>query len=104
NNGPVCIGESLTLTGGTNGLTSYSWSGPSAYANGTQSPTVSASATSAMAGVYTLTVSDGTCTNTATTTVTVNDLPVATASNNGPVCIGESLTLTGGANGLTSYS
>jgi gliding motility-associated-like protein len=98
------VGQPLTLTGGDNGMTSYSWIGPSAYADGTQNPTVSAAATTAMSGVYTLTVNDGTCTNTATTTVTVNTLPVATAANNGPICEGESLVLTGGSNGMTTYS
>jgi gliding motility-associated-like protein len=103
NNGPVCDNSQLDLTGGAAGL-SYSWSGPSAYTNGTQSPTVSANTTAAMGGIYTLTVTDGnTCTATATTTVTVNPLPTATASNNGPICEGTALSLTGGAAGL-SYS
>jgi len=105
NNGPVCIGGVLTLTGGANGMTSYQWAGPSGYSNlTTQSPTVSASATLAMAGTYTVTVSNGTCSNTATTTVVVNSLPTATASSNSPVCLGSSLTLAGGANGMTSYT
>ncbi|MDP2386059.1 MAG: gliding motility-associated C-terminal domain-containing protein [Bacteroidota bacterium] len=103
NNGPVCAGQALNLTGGTNGMTSYTWSGPSAYANGTQSPTVSATATAGMAGTYTLTISNGTCSNTATTAVTVNTLPSATASANTP-CVGAALNLTGGANGMTSYT
>ncbi|MDP2385272.1 MAG: M43 family zinc metalloprotease [Bacteroidota bacterium] len=104
NSGPVCAGSPLTLTGGNNGMTSYSWTGPGAYANGTQSPTVSATATAGMAGTYTLTISNGTCSNTATTAVTVNALPTATAANNGPVCVGNPLTLTGGNNGMTTYS
>jgi gliding motility-associated-like protein len=104
NNGPVCAGTSLDLTGGDPGMTSYNWTGPNGFSNSTQSPNVSGSATTAMSGTYTLTISDGTCTNTASTVVTVNALPTATASNNGPVCIGNSLDLTGGANGMTSYS
>ncbi|MBI5541426.1 MAG: gliding motility-associated C-terminal domain-containing protein, partial [Bacteroidia bacterium] len=104
-NSPVCIGQPLTLTGGPNGMTTYSWSGPLAYSNNTQSPTVSASATAGMAGIYTITVTNGNgCTSTASTNVTVNALPVATATSNSPVCIGQPLTLTGGPNGMTSYS
>jgi len=99
-----CVGTPLTLTGGANGMTSYTWSGPSSYGNGTQSPTVSATATAGMAGTYTLTVSNGTCSNTATVAVTVNALPSATAASNSPVCIGAPLTLTGGTNGMTSYT
>ncbi|MBI4947454.1 MAG: hypothetical protein HY840_13765, partial [Bacteroidetes bacterium] len=104
-NSPVCIGQPLTLTGGPNGMTTYSWSGPLAYSNNTQSPTVSASATAGMAGIYTITVTNGNgCTSTATTNVTINANPVATATSNSPVCVGKPLTLTGGPNGMTTYS
>ena len=105
NNGPVCVGKPLTLTGGPAGMTSYSWTGPNGYTSILQSPTVSASATIAMAGIYTLTVVNGSgCSNTATTTAVVNALPVPTAANNGPVCVGQPLTLTGGPAGMTSYA
>ncbi|MBI4648038.1 MAG: hypothetical protein HY738_16005, partial [Bacteroidia bacterium] len=105
NNSPVCVGKTLTLTGGPGAMTTYSWSGPDSYSNATQSPTVSGSATTAMAGVYTITVTDGNgCTDTETTTVTVNTLPLATATSNSPVCVGKPLTLTGGPGGMTTYS
>ncbi|MCB9188359.1 MAG: gliding motility-associated C-terminal domain-containing protein [Flavobacteriales bacterium] len=74
NNGPVCVGQTLTLTGGATGLT-YAWSGPNSYASTSMSPTVSSSATVAMDGDYLLIVSDGTCIDSATTTVVVNPLP-----------------------------
>ncbi|MFA4917506.1 MAG: ice-binding family protein [Syntrophales bacterium] len=106
NNGPVCVGSSLSLTGGPASMTSYAWTGPNGFTSTSQSPTVSANATTAMAGTYSLTVTDGNgCTSiAATTTVTVNALPVATASNNGPVCVGSSLNLTGGPASMTSYA
>ena len=185
NNGPVCSGTPLSITGGPGSLTSYAWSGPNSFSNATQSPAVSASATAAMAGTYTITVTDvngcsgtastvvvvnttptitsttpaarcGTCTVnlgaassgtinwyaaltggaslgtgtsfttpsiSATTTyyvdatsgsctssprtavtATVNTPPTATASNNGPVCSGSTLSLTGGPGSLTSYA
>ena len=73
NNSPVNTGSALTLTGGPGGMTSYAWSGPNSYSNNTQSPTVSSSATTAMTGSYTVTVTNANgCTSTATTNVTVN--------------------------------
>ncbi|MGD0710789.1 MAG: C1 family peptidase, partial [Bacteroidales bacterium] len=105
NNGPVCVGSALSLTGGPGSLTSYAWSGPSSYSSNTQNPIVSASATTAMAGTYILTVTDGNgCTGTVSTTVIVNTSPTATASNNGPVCVGSALILTGGPGSMTTYS
>ena len=54
----VCIGSTLSLTGGASGMTSYSWSGPNSFTSSSQSPTVSSSATAAMAGVYTIKVTN----------------------------------------------
>jgi gliding motility-associated-like protein len=105
NNGPVCVGSPLNLTGGPAGMATYSWSGPNGFTSTSQSPTVSASATTAMAGTYTLTVTNlNGCQGTLTTTVTVNALPVPTALNNGPVCVGSPLILAGGPLGMTTYS
>jgi len=105
NNGPVCSGRPLILTGGPAGMTTYLWTGPSGYTSGLQSPTVSTAATIAMAGIYTLSVTDGSgCRDNATTTVVVNQSPVATAANNGPVCVGSPITLTGGPAGMTTYA
>jgi hypothetical protein len=53
-NSPVCVGGALTLS--TNSATSYSWSGPNSFTSSVQNPTVSASATTAMAGTYTVSV------------------------------------------------
>ncbi|MCA1747598.1 MAG: hypothetical protein LC655_07865, partial [Bacteroidales bacterium] len=105
NNGPVCIGTSLTLTGGPNGMATYAWTGPNGFSSSDQNPLVSASATLSMAGEYTLTVTDGNgCVNSAVTEVTINTLPTATASNNGPVCGASPLSLTGGPNGMSTYA
>ncbi len=105
NNGPICAGNPLILTGGPSGMISYSWSGPGGFTSNLQNPTVSNTATTTMGGIYTLTVTNGTnCSSTATTTVVVNPSPVAVASNNGPICVGSALNLTGGPAGMTSYS
>lgn len=105
-NSPVCIGTQLTLTGGPSGMGTYSWTGPNGFTSSQQNPVVSSNATLAMAGIYTLTVTNATtgCTNSASTTVVINSLPVATASNNSPVCIGSTLTLAGGPSGMSAYS
>ncbi|HOK52072.1 MAG TPA: hypothetical protein PLF75_09295, partial [Bacteroidales bacterium] len=74
NNGPVCEGSTLQLFGSGSGTApiSYQWSGPLGYSNNTQNPIVSSSATTAMSGTYTLTVTDGnSCTNQATTNASV---------------------------------
>jgi gliding motility-associated-like protein len=73
---PYCTGDAIKLSStgaaqATGGVT-YSWSGPSAYTNGTQNPTI-AGATVAMAGTYTMTVKDAqSCPGTATTVVAVS--------------------------------
>lgn len=91
----ICLGESITFTGG--GATTYTWTG--GVTNGV-------SFTPASSGTFTYTVT-GTvtatgCQNTASVTVTVNDLPtvVATATPD-EICIGESIIFTG--SGADSY-
>ena len=89
----VCAGNSVTLTGG--GATSYTWD---------NSVTDGVSFVPASTITYMVTGTDANgCSNTATTTVTVNPLPTVTAnSTSSAVCAGNSVTLTGG--GATSYT
>ena len=63
-------------------------------------------ATTLASGVYTLTVKNANnCTSTATTSVTVNASPIATASSSTPViCAGNTLSLTGGGVGTYAWS
>ncbi len=91
----ICIGSSTTLTG--SGAATYTWmpgnlSGTSVTVNPTATTT------------YTVTGSTGPgCTNTATLTVTVNSLPVVSASTiNGTICDGSTTTIT--ANGASTYT
>ena len=84
NTGAYCAGATIQLNA-TGGGT-YSWTGPGGFTSTLQNPTRPAS-TTAMSGVYTVTVvNGGTCT--ATTTVTVNALPVITAPGPITVCAG----------------
>src|SRR5207244_2326792 len=98
-------GNDVNLTSSTTGGTSpynFSWSGPNSFSSTDQNPTIT-SATTTESGTYNVTVTDGTnCTATATTLVTVNPLPTATAGGNTPVCNGNDLNLT--SDGGTSYS
>ena len=96
NNGPVCVGASLGLTANTIAGATYAWTGPNSYTSTVEDPTVSASATTGMAGIYSVRATVSGCQSTAgTTTVVVNSAPAApTAGNGGPVCVGASLGLT----------
>ena len=103
NNSPVCVGSSLNLTGGPAGMTTYSWTGPNVFISSLQNPSVTSSATSATGGVYSLIVTNSSgCTNTATTTVVVNTLPLVNiTSSSSPMCINDLRTLTGSQAGGT---
>jgi gliding motility-associated-like protein len=80
NNGPVCAGTALNLTGGPAGMTSYYWTGPYEFTSLLQNPLVSDSATLDMAGIYTLTVFNASgCTNSVAKSVIVNETTVAVA-------------------------
>ena len=83
----ICAGDEITLTGG--GADTYVWD------NGVSDGVAFApSATT----TYTVTGTDANgCENTATVTITVNDLPTITANATSlEICIGDEVTLTGG--------
>jgi PKD repeat protein len=104
NNGPVCEGTTLTLTGGPDSMTSYSWTGPDGFTSDEQSPTVSTSATLAMAGTYTLTVTNANgCQDTATTDVTVNPTPPCDIATDSIVIAGSTHNAAGPA-GMDDYA
>jgi gliding motility-associated-like protein len=80
NNGPVCAGTALGLTGGPATMTSYYWTGPDGFTSLLQNPSVSDSATLDMTGPYTLTVFNvNGCTNSVTQSIIVNETPIAEA-------------------------
>ncbi len=68
-NSPVTVGGTINLT--STGGGTYAWSGPSSFASTLQNPSRT-SATTAMAGVYTVTVTNSGCTASATTNVVIN--------------------------------
>jgi gliding motility-associated-like protein len=102
----ICEGETVTFTDNSGGgtITSWNWTfnGGNPSSATTQGPH---SVSFATAGTYNvvLQIQDdlGEVDDT-TIVITVNALPTATASNNGPMCTGANLTLT--ASGGTSYA
>jgi hypothetical protein len=76
NNGPICVGGTLTLATPTVSGATYSWTGPNSFSSIIQNPTVTTNATSVHAGVYNITTTVNGCTSsTGTTTVVVNQNP-----------------------------
>ncbi len=74
---PICVGSTLTLTGGATNAISWNWTGPNSFTSTLQSPTI-ASITTAGAGIYTLSACNTCgCTPASTASVTVNSAPAA---------------------------
>ncbi|MFZ1497717.1 MAG: hypothetical protein WAS72_11715, partial [Saprospiraceae bacterium] len=109
-NSPVCVGQTINLmTTAPTGLaaTAYDWTGANGYTqNDTQNPSIT-SATTAMAGNYTVTVTDANaCTGVSTVAVVVNALPTITLGTNPIVCAGStvaSLAYTATTNSPNQY-
>lgn len=101
NGGPYCSGNSIQLN--TPSAASYQWSGPNGFSSALQNPSIINSSV-AMAGVYSVIVTAGSCTAAATTTVVVNALPVISATGNGPLCAGQSAIFNGAGGGQYSWT
>jgi len=81
-NSPVSQGATIQLTGGPDGMESYSWTGPNSLTSNSQNPTIP-NATKAMEGTYTLTVTNSNgCTDDDTTNVEVR-VPVVPPAGGG---------------------
>lgn len=93
NSPTICAGTSTILSAG--GATTYTWN--------TGATTSTISVNPASTTVYTVTGSAGTCTGSATSTVSVNALPVLTVTAApATICTGNTTTLT--ATGATTYT
>mgnify|MGYP000113645785 CR=1 FL=1 len=89
-NTPVCSGNALTLSASTTSTmpVTWSWSGPNSFSSTNQNPQVSAAATTAMSGNYTV-IATAAYTNPtincpsalASTTVVVNPTPAISSSS-----------------------
>ena len=101
-NTPIAATQTIFLQSG--GGATYSWAGPLSYTSTAQNPSI-ASATVAMSGTYTVTVTNGSgCTATSTVVVTVasggTGCTVAATATANP-CDGTNVTLTATATGVT---
>ena len=97
----ICKGDSTIIGAPAVAGISYSWS-PSAGLNSStlSQPNVSPSATT----TYTLTASNGTCSNKDSVVVTVTPQPIANAGPDKTICNGNSVTIGTSAVAGTSYS
>jgi len=92
-NTPVCSGNTINLTATNASGATYSWSGPGGFTSTSQNPTRPSSST-AMAGIYTVTVTASGCSSTSTVSVVVNATPaIPIITSNSPLCVGQTLTL-----------
>ncbi|MCS6905964.1 MAG: hypothetical protein NZ576_11385, partial [Bacteroidia bacterium] len=102
-NSPACASGVLTLTADLTPGAIYEWRGPGGWTSARATPTRSGLTPSA-AGVYTVTVSLGSCSVTATTNVVVNSAPVApNPTSNSPVCENGLLSLSATASPNAEY-
>jgi len=104
-NSPICSGSDISLSASTVGSAAYNWSGPGSYTSTSQNPII-VGATTANTGLYSVTATENGCTGIAgTTSVTANSIPAPPiAGNNGPLCIGDNLSLTSNIVSGASYS
>jgi gliding motility-associated-like protein len=98
NSGTICVGQqTATLTAA--GASTYVWSPPATLSSSLGTSVI---ANPVVTTPYTITGTDvNGCVNTATTTVTVNPLPIVTFSG-GLICLGTSMSLN--AAGAATYS
>lgn len=95
NTGPYCDYDTIRLFALPNGMASYYWTGPDYFTSHQQNPWLPAQGG---AGTYSVTITNPLgCSQKAFTTVVVNSSPVISASNTGPYCSYNTITLNAGA-------
>ena len=99
---PLCEGVTLNLNSSIQGTPlNYAWSGPNAFSSNLQNPTI-ASVTAVRSGIYTVTITTTLCIATATTNVVIT--PLASITNNAPLCEGNALNFTTTTNGIAGQA
>ncbi|MCS6905702.1 MAG: fibronectin type III domain-containing protein [Bacteroidia bacterium] len=93
NTGPGCIGGEVQLRAPLLPGANYRWQGPGGFTATGLNPIIS-NLTTASAGTYTVTVTSSCGTASATTSVSIlDDIPPIAATNNSPICEGETINL-----------
>ncbi|HEY8402899.1 MAG TPA: LamG-like jellyroll fold domain-containing protein [Cytophagaceae bacterium] len=100
----VCDGATLNLSANTISGATYSWSGPNNFISDVEDPSI-ASVTALAGGVYTVTISIGSCSDQDEVNVTVNPIPASPiAGSNSPVCLNDDIELTASTVADATYS
>lgn len=105
NNGPLCVGQTLSLSTASVAGASYYWSGPNGFNSTLQNPS-KANVGAIDGGLYSLYISINNC-NSSTKTANINintSAPMPSLSSNSPVCNGKSLTLSASTITGASYA
>lgn len=103
NSGNICPGGTVNLSASNYPSGTYSWTGPNGFTSNVQNPTSVVVPTTPGTYAYTVTLSAPSVTPcSATTTVTVNPLPVVTGGGPQTVCSGSQVTLSG--SGASTYT
>lgn len=99
----ICEGNSINLFASAPSGVTYNWSGPNGFSSSIANPTIP-NATPVMSGIYSVYTSSAGCSGPASNvSVTVNPLPIASASSAKPTyCPGETVSLFAGS--ATSYT
>ena len=92
NDGPYCVGQTISLTVTTQAGATYSWTGPNGYTSTVQNPILT-NCTLEMAGTYTCVTTVDNETTTGTTEVEIFPMPIANFSATS-VCEGETTQFT----------
>lgn len=105
NNGPLCSGQSLSLTASAISGATYAWTGPNNFSSALQNPTRT-NLTTLDAGSYSVIATVNGCASvSANTSVAItNSTPTPVVSNNGPLCPGQNLQLSASAISGATYS
>ncbi len=105
NNGPLCLGETLTLTANNvANATSWTWTGPNGFTSNQQNPPPITNVTAAHAGVYSMTVTAPGSSASYSTTVVVNNPPVASVTKIDATCGANNGSATVSATGAAPYT
>jgi len=93
-NSPICAGSTLMLSTPTVTGATYNWTGPNSFTSTLQNPIIT-NVTTANAGTYSVTITQGGCPSLAgNVSVVINPLPSTPApSSNSPVCVGGTINL-----------
>jgi gliding motility-associated-like protein len=88
----LCANTTITLS--SSGGINYSWVGPQSFTSNNATVNIPNSTTD-MAGDYTVTVTDvNNCSRSSVVNVSINPVPQVTIGSNGPICAGQTLSLT----------